>query len=127
MMKFRKAVSIILALALFLSNFVLPTVNVAAETGNITIHYYNENNWDEPYIYYYTDTKSPAAWPGAEMKSEGDGWYTYTITKYSSARVHFNNLKETVEKSNKKDIKKCFVFDEEDYSAWIVFDKEAER
>lgn len=90
-MKFRKAVSIILALALFLSNFVLPTVNVAAETGNITIHYYNENNWDEPYIYYYTDTKSPAAWPGAEMKSEGDGWYTYEVCGYDEVKVIFSD------------------------------------
>lgn len=90
-MKIKKVVSIILVIAVLLSNFVVPTVNVAAETGSMTIRYYNENNWENPYIYYYTDTDSPISWPGMAMDSDGDGWYSYEICGFDEVKVIFSD------------------------------------
>lgn len=45
----------------------------------ITLHYFNENRWEQPYVYYYYETDTPIDWPGVPMNSEGDGWYNYTV------------------------------------------------
>ncbi len=58
--------------------------------GNIILHYYSES--DSANVYYWNvlpDMKS-TTWPGKAMSSEGNGWYTYTITNASEANVIFN-------------------------------------
>ena len=68
-MKVKKLLSFILTAALMLSVYVIP---VAAEKENeVTVHYYNENNWENPYIYYYNDESTPVSWPGVAMTSDG--------------------------------------------------------
>ena len=55
------------------------------------IHYYNENNWSTPYVYYYSDDNEPVTWPGVPMSSEGGNWYAYTITDMAAPKVVFSN------------------------------------
>ena len=58
----------------------------------ITVYFYKPDNWGTPNIYYYkNDSDTGPAWPGEEMKSEGDNWYSFTITKYDSAKIMFNS------------------------------------
>jgi alpha-amylase len=65
------------------------------EEITFTVHYYKPSNWGTPNIYYYDETVSPKkegkAWPGTAMSSEGDGWYSYTITGLEKAYVIFNS------------------------------------
>ena len=58
----------------------------ADESAPVTIHYYNENSFTSPYLYYYTDSYNPVIWPGAAMTADGDGLYTY-----ESTRIIFSN------------------------------------
>ena len=57
----------------------------------ITVYYYNENNWKSPYIYYYCDNLAPVTWPGKQMNDFGDGWYSYTINNLKTAKVIFSD------------------------------------
>ena len=63
--------------------------------NTFTVHYYKPLSWGTPNIYYYDETVSPKmegkAWPGTAMSSEGDGWYSYTITGLEKAYVIFNS------------------------------------
>ncbi len=53
----------------------------------ITVHYYNSKNWQNITLYAYGNgmrsgdgTKQIlGGWPGASMKNDGDGWWSYTI------------------------------------------------
>ncbi|MCI8669433.1 MAG: starch-binding protein [Lachnospiraceae bacterium] len=59
---------------------------------SIKVHFYKPDNWNEPYIYYYaSDTDTGPAWPGTKMEAAESGWYKCTITKYSVAKVLFND------------------------------------
>lgn len=87
--KVKKILSFILVAAMMLSIFVLPAT--AVSENEIVVHYYNENNWESPYIYYYNDGNTPVSWPGTAMNNDGDNWYSYTISGYSSAKVIFSN------------------------------------
>ncbi|MEC0172889.1 starch-binding protein [Paenibacillus graminis] len=61
----------------------------------LTVHYFKPNGWGTPNIYYYDDSVTPAkigpAWPGTVMKDEGNGWYSYSITSWTQAKVIFNS------------------------------------
>ena len=48
--KVKKLLSFVLVAAMMLSVFVLPAT--AVSENEIVVHYYNENNWESPYIYY---------------------------------------------------------------------------
>lgn len=74
-----------------ISTFILPVSALESNTGNIIVHYYNENNWDIPYIYYYYGSNEGTSWPGEAMISEGNNWYVYEISGYSKANVIFSN------------------------------------
>lgn len=82
-------------LAVFLSIIMLiPILAVpvsAEEIESIVVHYFNENNWEEPYIYYYNGSNEGKSWPGEQMSFEGDGWYEFEIYGYSNANVIFSN------------------------------------
>ena len=84
-MKLRKVISMIVAYAIMMSIIVIPASAVG--DNEVTVHYYNENNWQSPYLYYYADGSNPVQWPGVAMTSEGNGWYGYTISGMSSAQV----------------------------------------
>ena len=70
----------------------------------VTVHYYNSNGWDNLTLYAYgngtqnaSETKAIVGeWPGAAMKNDGDGWWSYTIPSadlegVSGVRVIFAN------------------------------------
>lgn len=58
---------------------------------DVVVHFYTKD-WQQPYIYYYeSDTNTGKAWPGEIMQSEGNGWFTYTITEFEEPKVLFNN------------------------------------
>ncbi|EFM08594.1 alpha amylase catalytic region [Paenibacillus curdlanolyticus YK9] len=65
------------------------------QQNNITVHFYKPAAWGTPNVYAYDESVSPtkvnAAWPGAAMTSEGDGWYSYTLTGWTKANVIFNS------------------------------------
>ena len=65
--------------------------NQRPDLSKIIVHYYNTNGWSNPYIYYYTDNANPVTWPGAAMTSDGNGWYSYDIYGYDSAKVIFSD------------------------------------
>lgn len=62
---------------------------------SFTVHFYKPASWGTPNIYFYDESVSPkresAAWPGAAMQNEGDGWYSYTISGWDKANVIFNS------------------------------------
>ncbi|SHO44261.1 carbohydrate-binding module family 20 domain-containing protein [Anaerocolumna xylanovorans] len=68
---------------------------VKSAASGFTVHYYKPSSWGTPNIYYYDETVTPkkegAAWPGTAMTSEGDGWYSYTISGWNKAYVIFNS------------------------------------
>lgn len=58
----------------------------------ILVYFYAPSGWNTPNIYYYkNDSDTGKAWPGESMNEASDGWYSFTITKYSSAKVLFNS------------------------------------
>ena len=74
------------------------------QNAAVTVHYYNSNGWDNLTIYAYgngtrnaSETKAIVGeWPGAAMKDDGDGWWSYTIPSsdlegISGVRVIFAN------------------------------------
>ena len=64
----------------------------SARPTNITIYLKKPDNWSKPNIYYYISTSDTGpSWPGTAMDAVGDGWYKYTITKYSDAKIIFND------------------------------------
>ncbi|GKX66547.1 alpha-amylase family glycosyl hydrolase [Inconstantimicrobium mannanitabidum] len=67
------------------------TTNVA--NTNLTVHFKNISGWGIPNIYYYASGKTGPSWPGIKMNSEANGWYSYTISGWSSASVLFNDGK----------------------------------
>ena len=62
-----------------------------AASTNLTIHCKKPTSWSKANIYYYSGSVAVPAWPGTAMTSEGNDWYTYTITGLSSANVIFND------------------------------------
>lgn len=68
---------------------------VKSSVNSFTVHYYKPSSWGTPNIYYYDETVTPkkegAAWPGTAMTSEGDGWYSYTISGWDKSYVMFNS------------------------------------
>ncbi|RCX21570.1 alpha-amylase [Fontibacillus phaseoli] len=68
----------------------------AQSTGQeMKVYFYKPADWGIPNIYYYdemlTPVKENAAWPGVPMQSEGNGWYSHTISGWSQATVLFNS------------------------------------
>ena len=73
----KKTLSIILVISMFVTALIIPSSVSATETSSITIHYFNGNNFKEPYVYYYSNNNQPVTWPGSAMKAEGNNWYSY--------------------------------------------------
>lgn len=72
---------------MFVTALIIPSSVSATETSSITIHYFNGNNFKEPYVYYYSNNNQPVTWPGSAMKAEGNNWYSYIISNMSEAKI----------------------------------------
>lgn len=70
----------------------VPETTTPVVTGDgIELHF--KSTWGGAKVYYWnTDGKSnnPVSWPGVNMTSEGNGWYTYNIADVSSANIIFD-------------------------------------
>ena len=57
------------------------------------IKVYLKSDWTSNKIYYWATqpTLQIAPWPGVDMISEGDGWYSYTFNGTNSTNIIFNN------------------------------------
>lgn len=53
--------------------------DTSAET--FTVHAHVPDTWSNPGVWAWSDTQGDAfeAWPGEQMKSEGNGWYSYEV------------------------------------------------
>ncbi len=65
-------------------------------TGNpqsLTIHYKKPANWNSANLYYWNLSPggTAAAWPGATMQAEGNGWYVFTIAGANCASLIFSD------------------------------------
>lgn len=63
---------------------------------DLTIHFKKPSNWGTATIYFWQDNNgnptSNTSWPGESMSdSDGDGWYTYTISGTDCSSIIFNN------------------------------------
>ncbi len=58
----------------------------------ITVYFCKPDNWSTANIYYYLNNNDTGpVWPGTAMTEVSDGWYVYHITRYTSAKVMFND------------------------------------
>lgn len=93
-MSIKKIISVLVVTAMMFTMLAIPVTANAVETNStakITVHYYNQNNWNNPYIYYYSDSNKPVVWPGNAMNADGDNWYSYTINNIENAKVIFSD------------------------------------
>lgn len=88
---YKKILSLLLTMTIIFSVANISVSAVSNEDNNITIHYYNENNWDNPYIYCYNNSGELSKWPGEKMTPGVNNWYSYVIRNYSEAKVIFSN------------------------------------
>ena len=70
---------------------ITPSQQQNSSNNTITVHYYNSASWESPYIYCYYNNQGVHSWPGAAMTSDGDNWYSYTLSNFNEARVIFSN------------------------------------
>ena len=63
------------------------------EISSNFIKVYFKSDWSTNKIYYWATipTISTITWPGVDMISEGDGWYSYTFNGATSTNLIFNN------------------------------------
>lgn len=64
---------------ILVASMLFAAVSLSATAVNenvVVVHYYNENNWETPYLYYYNDGNIPVSWPGTAMTSEGYCWFS---------------------------------------------------
>lgn len=97
---------------------VLYNADSSNPVNSFTVHYYKPSSWGTPNIYYYDDTVTPkkedAAWPGTAMTSEGDGWYSYTISGWDRAYAMFNSGSQQIPASGQAGYlvtKNCWIQD----------------
>ena len=67
---------------------------VARAAGNsITIHFYNDADWNNVYVYYWNSKPKnvEVSWPGKKMNEDSNGWYSYTISDVSKVNFLFSN------------------------------------
>lgn len=86
---FKKLVSVVAAavVALVFSAY-LP----AKAASGVTVYFQNSANWSAVYCYtWYGSGAVGTAWPGQQMTSVGNGWYSFTYTGDKPLNVVFND------------------------------------
>ncbi|MFN4006181.1 MAG: starch-binding protein [Chitinophagaceae bacterium] len=69
-------------------------VTVGPVGGVVKVHFRKPTTWSNTpnaYAWATTPAVTTAAWPGAAMTSEGNGWFLYTVTGANCANIIFNN------------------------------------
>lgn len=78
------------------------TYTISNPITAVKVHFKDPSGWGTPNIYYYDASgvnKGPS-WPGTQMTSEGNGWYSYTIANWTSAKVLFNSGSNQIPAAN---------------------------
>ncbi|MGN1132600.1 MAG: starch-binding protein [Ruminococcus sp.] len=88
---YRKALSLVVVLAMVITTVCISSVSVFA-AGESQVYFDNSAyNWENVYVYAY-GTKENAEWPGQLMTKDESGMYTMTFpSTYSSENIIFNN------------------------------------
>ncbi len=63
-------------------------------SDNLTVHFKKPASWGNTVKIYYWDTTpetTEITWPGIDMTSEGNDWFTYTIRNVNAANIIFND------------------------------------
>lgn len=64
----------------------------AKAAGGVTVYFQNSANWSAVYCYtWYGSGAVGTAWPGQQMTSVGNGWYSFTYTGDKPLNVVFND------------------------------------
>ena len=72
----------------FIKFMLLLMVTLSISQANATVVYYKNTNWQKPRAYMW-DGGEAINWPGTEMTSLGDGWYS--IDAGNNKNIIFNN------------------------------------
>ncbi|MGN0476643.1 MAG: starch-binding protein [Ruminococcus sp.] len=88
---YKKALSLVLVLAMVITTVCISSVSVFA-AGESQVYFDNSAyKWENVYVYAY-GTKENAEWPGQLMTKDDSGMYTMTFPgTYSSENIIFNN------------------------------------
>lgn len=91
MKRYKKALSLVLVLAMVITTVCISSVSVFA-AGESQVYFDNSAyNWENVYVYAY-GTKENAEWPGQLMTKNESGMYTMTFPgTYKSENIIFNN------------------------------------
>ena len=103
--KGKRVLSIVLTLIMILSMLPISSLQVwARDTVKIKLHFINSSNWSQVCVYAgegNTDNWNlfTSSWPGDKLSKDGNGYYTYEITKNTSSRFNyiFNNGSNTAQ------------------------------
>ena len=72
----------------FIKFMLLLMVTLSISQANATVVYYKNTNWQKPRAYMW-DGGEAINWPGTEMTSLGDSWYSIDAGSYKN--IVFNN------------------------------------
>ncbi|MGN1126644.1 MAG: starch-binding protein, partial [Ruminococcus sp.] len=88
---YKKALSLVVVLAMVITTVCISSVSVFA-AGESQVYFDNSAyKWENVYVYAY-GTKENAEWPGQLMTKDDSGMYTMTFpSTYSSENIIFNN------------------------------------
>lgn len=74
----------------FIKFMLLLMVTLSISQANATVVYFkNTNNWETPTAHMWQSESRATKWPGTEMTSLGDGWYSIDAGNYTN--ILFNN------------------------------------
>ena len=92
-----------------------------AKTYDVTIHYYNVNNWSDVYAYSWNSDGNPnGGWPGTQISENANNanWYDVTIEDLAVSALNFKyNNGAGAETGNYS-----YTFTEEQTELWVAND-----
>lgn len=92
-----------------------------AKKYDVTIHYNNEKNWDDVYVYSWNADGNPnGGWPGTQIgeNTEHDNWYDVVIEDLSVAVLNFKYTNNAGIETNNYN----YTFTEESTELWVEKD-----
>lgn len=70
----------------------VPALPSQAAAKGVTVYFQNSLGWKQVYCYtWYGSGATSAAWPGTEMTSVGNNWYSFTYTGSKPLNAIFSN------------------------------------
>lgn len=112
MKRMLKKVTAFLCAALIITGLYAPVAKAAAST--VIVHVKDEAGWGSMNVYNWGDAGETAGvWPGTELISSGDNWYTYTFNTEVDLNLVFSAKGGTPQSNNadalSKDVGECWI------------------